>query len=114
MELQTVQRILRERSLSFQMTLTCLLGQMETPQFQIKTCRKLTQEQQVQRRPLRRFVSVSVPQSDINGKKTMSFFALITEAGDPVNYKETIKSDDSDNWAIAIEQEMKSLERNQI
>jgi len=40
-------------------------------------------------------------------------FALVTEAGDPSSYKEAIDVNDSDKWAIAMEQEMKSLEKNQ-
>jgi len=39
-------------------------------------------------------------------------FALVTEARDPSSYREVIEADDSDKWIAAIEQEMKSLERN--
>jgi len=41
-------------------------------------------------------------------------FALITKAGDSSSYKKAIEADDSDKWAITMEQEMESLERSQI
>jgi len=39
---------------------------------------------------------------------------LATEAADPSSYMEAIEADDSDKWITAMEQEIESLERNQI
>jgi len=38
---------------------------------------------------------------------------LVTKAGDPDSYKEAIEVDNSDKWAIAMKQEIESLEKNQ-
>ena len=40
-------------------------------------------------------------------------FSLVIEAGDPSSYKEAIKANDSDKQAMATEQEMESLEKNE-
>ena len=40
-------------------------------------------------------------------------FALVIETGDPSSYRKAIEADDHDKWITAIEQEMKSLDRNQ-
>jgi len=71
------------------------------------------QEQLVQLRPLWRSDIVSVPPIRYDWEEDQVSFALVTEAEDPSSYKEAIEADDSDKWVIVIEQEMKSLERNQ-
>ena len=40
-------------------------------------------------------------------------FALVTETGVPDNYREAIEADDHSKWITAMEQEIKSLDRNQ-
>jgi len=41
-------------------------------------------------------------------------FELVAKTGDPCNYKEVIEADDDGKWITAIEQEIGSLDRNQI
>ena len=40
-------------------------------------------------------------------------FALVTETGVPDNYREAIEADDHSKWITTMEQEIKSLDRNQ-
>lgn len=43
----------------------------------------------------------------------MVAFALITDSGDPTSYQDAIQSEDNDKWAIAMAEEMESLQKNQ-
>jgi len=72
-----------------------------------------TQEQHVQPRLLRRFDRVSKLPIRYGWDKDQVSFALATEVGDPSSYKEAIEADDNDKWAIDMDQEMESLEKNQ-
>jgi len=63
-----------------------------------------TQEQQVQPRFLRRSNRVSVPPIRYGWNEDYVSFALVTKVGDLSSYKEAIRADDSDKWAIAMEQ----------
>ena len=60
----------------------------------------------VQPRLLRQSDRVSVPPVRYGWDEDKVSFALVTEAGDPGTYKETIKVDDSDKWVIAMEHEI--------
>jgi len=68
----------------------------------------------VQSKPLRQADRVSVSPIRYDWDEDQVSFALVMKHGDPSSYKETIKVDDSNKWAISIAQEMKSLEKNQI
>jgi len=67
----------------------------------------------VQSKPLRRSDKASMSSIRYDLEEDQVSFALVMKVRDPNSYKETIEVDGSDKWAIAMEQEMKSLERNQ-
>ena len=54
-------------------------------------------------------VRVTVPPTRHDWEDDHVSFTLVTETGDPSSYKEATETDDSDKWAIAMEQEMESL-----
>ena len=62
---------------------------------------------------LRRSDRIPAPPIRYDWEDDQVSFALVIEAGDPSSYKEAIDADDIDKWAIAMEQEMMSLEKNQ-
>jgi len=63
---------------------------------------------------LRRSVRVTISPTRYGWDEDHVTFALGTETGEPDSYRETIEADDRDKWITAMEQEMKSLNRNQI
>ena len=67
----------------------------------------------MQLRSLRSSERVLVSPTRYGWKEDQVSFVLVMEAGDLSSYKEAIEVDDSDKWAIAMEKEMESLERNQ-
>jgi len=67
----------------------------------------------VQPRLLRRLDRVLVPPIRYGWDEDQVSFALVMETGDPSTYKEAVEVDDRDKWAIAMEQEIESLEKNQ-
>ena len=72
-----------------------------------------TKEQQVQYRLLMRSDRVSGPSIKYSLGKDQLSFVLVIKAEDPSIHKKAIEADEGDKWAIAMEQEMKSLQRNQ-
>ena len=68
---------------------------------------------QEQLKLLRQSVRVSVPPTRYDWEDDRVSFALVTETGDLGSYREVIEADDHDKWITAMEQEMKSLDRNQ-
>ena len=67
----------------------------------------------MQHRPLRQLERVSISPIRYDWNEDQVSFALVTEAGNTSSYKKTIEVEDSDKWAMAIKQEMESLEKNQ-
>jgi len=62
---------------------------------------------------LRQLVRVTVPPTRYDWEDDHVLFTLVTETGDLNSYREVIESDHHDKWITAMEQEMKSLDRNQ-
>ena len=58
----------------------------------------------MQPRPLMRSDRVSVPPIRYGWEDDQISFALVTEAEDPSSYKEAIKADYRDKWAITMKQ----------
>src|SRR3954471_9411885 len=76
------------------------------------TCGDIDDEAtQVQPRPLRRSARISVPPARYGWDDHVSF-ALVTEPGDSVCYRDAIEAEDHDKWVTAMEEEMEFLKRN--
>jgi len=54
-----------------------------------------------------------VPPARYSWKVKHISIALVIKIGDHNSYREAIEADDHDKWIIAMEQEMKYLDRNQ-
>ena len=67
----------------------------------------------MQPRPLRRTITVTVLPTRYDWKDDHVSFTIVTERGDPDSYREAIEADDHIKWITVMEQEIKSLDRNQ-
>ena len=63
---------------------------------------------------MRRLVRVTVPPTKYGWDDDHVSFALVTKTGEPDNYREAIEADDHDKWITIMEQDLESLDRNQI
>ena len=57
---------------------------------------------------------VTVPPTKYGQEDDHVSFVLVTETGDPCSYREVIEADDHGKWVTTMEQEIESLDRNQI
>jgi len=69
---------------------------------------------QEQPRPLRQLVRVMMPPTRNGWEDDHVYFVLVTETSEPNSYSDMIEADNHGKWITAIEQEMESLDRNQI